>query len=271
MRKTLRQMLIDAIPEIGGRCFESHAAGADTEKPYLVIRHALNESANNWLGAESVEVYPVLSQTSFVGVDGLVEKILAAIDRKPIVTPEAAYLCVHIDSGEDIVDEEWGAITRRLKLAVYSYPNQTTPDARPDPIASLNAWTVTVIPAARPDPAAWDLTGDGAALYWRAANIALQQLANWGAWFDGTFAAHVICRTQEAMQRQARAIVDALARAGTVVLDDGSPLMIRQIAYDGAANPYLSGQIRLSGRYGVPKPKTPAQPMNQIHTTLRKG
>jgi len=50
MRIAIKQKLIDSIPEIEGRAYEPQAAGATTQKPYLVLRQGVEAEESLWVG-----------------------------------------------------------------------------------------------------------------------------------------------------------------------------------------------------------------------------
>jgi len=43
MRSAIRQILIDNITAVQGRVYEPHAAGPNTQKPYLVLREGVQD------------------------------------------------------------------------------------------------------------------------------------------------------------------------------------------------------------------------------------
>ena len=57
MRKAIRQLLVNNIPEIQGRVYEPHAAGLNTPKPYHELREGDQDPEANWAAiSTNVEV-----------------------------------------------------------------------------------------------------------------------------------------------------------------------------------------------------------------------
>lgn len=145
MREAIRQALIDGVPEIEGRVFEPFAAGPETEKPYLIVRETAEEDNTEWAGFRGrVEVWPYVEQGSLKDVDDLSKEIALALNMQLLEGDDGdALTCIHDGSGEDIVDEEWDALTR----CVYFYALALQPAGTPGPaendpwIDALVSWT----------------------------------------------------------------------------------------------------------------------------------
>lgn len=145
MREVIRQALIDGVPEVEGRVFEPFAAGPETEKPYLIVRETAEEDNTEWAGFRGrVEVWPYVEQGSLKDVDDLSKEIAIALNMQLLEGDDGdALTCIHDGSGEDIVDEEWDALTR----CVYFYALALQPAGTPGPaendpwIDALVSWT----------------------------------------------------------------------------------------------------------------------------------
>nr|DAG84085.1 MAG TPA: hypothetical protein [Caudoviricetes sp.] len=145
MREAIRQALIDGVPEVEGRVFEPFAAGPETEKPYLIVRETAEEDNTEWAGFRGrVEVWPYVEQGSLKDVDDLSKKIALALNMQLLEGDDGdALTCIHDGSGEDIVDEDWDALTR----CVYFYALALQPAGTPGPaendpwIDALVSWT----------------------------------------------------------------------------------------------------------------------------------
>lgn len=131
MREAIRQALIDGVPEVEGRVFEPFAAGPETEKPYLIVRETAEEDNTEWAGFRGrVEVWPYVEQGSLKDVDDLSKEIALALNMQLLEGDDGdALTCIHDGSGEDIVDEEWDALTR----CVYFYALALQPAGTPGP------------------------------------------------------------------------------------------------------------------------------------------
>lgn len=132
MREAIRQALIDGVPEVEGRVYEPFAAGPETEKPYLIVRETAEEDNTEWAGFRGrVEVWPYAEQGSLKDVDDLSKEIAVALNMKLLEGDDGdALTCIHDGSGEDIVDEDWDALTR----CVYFYALALQPAGTPGPV-----------------------------------------------------------------------------------------------------------------------------------------
>lgn len=268
MRSEIWQKLVEAIPEIEERVYEPHAAGPETEKPYIVIRQGDESEINSWFGGETVmEVWPYLSRTSFEKVDELSKKAVQTLDRKLITSEDGdTFTCIYAgSSGEDMVDEEWDAITRNLKFIVLPFPNQATSD--PDPVAGMNAWINSTFPELQVDPLTWVLTDATPAVYWRFSNMRITE--QWAAvsWIEATLMGHVLAPTPHGRLLWTKKITERIATAGKTYLSDGSPLFFKGIAADSQADYLKTGQIRLTAKYGVLVPRTQAETLQRASVT----
>lgn len=132
MREAIRQALIDGVPEVEGRVYEPFAAGPETEKPYLIVRETAEEDNTEWAGFRGrVEVWPYVEQGSLKDIDDLSKKIVLALNMQLLEGDDRdALTCIHDGSGEDIVDEDWDALTR----CVYFYALALQPAGTPGPV-----------------------------------------------------------------------------------------------------------------------------------------
>lgn len=132
MREAIRQALIDGVPEVEGRVYEPFAAGPETEKPYLIVRETAEEDNTEWAGFRGrVEVWPYVEQGSLKDVDDLSKKIALALNMQLLEGDDGdALTCIHDGIGEDIVDEDWDALTR----CVYFYALALQPAGNPGPV-----------------------------------------------------------------------------------------------------------------------------------------
>lgn len=146
MRASIRNKLINHVPEIGERVYEPHAAGPKTEKPYIVIRQGVDVEDTPWTQFRRIiEIWPYISRTSFKSVDALAQKVIKALDKELLATEEGdVFSCLYLGAaGPDVVDDEWGVITRGLRFAVIALQPAAVPETvQNDPwIESLASWT----------------------------------------------------------------------------------------------------------------------------------
>lgn len=147
MRAAIKQKLIDGIPEIGGRVYEPHVAGANTQKPYIVLRQGMETEESPWAGFRRIiEIYPYISRTTFQRVDNLVNEITKVLDKQILtdaVTGEV-FTCQYLGTvGQDYVDEDWDAITRGLRFAVMALQPVAVPEMTVNDtwLEALAVWT----------------------------------------------------------------------------------------------------------------------------------
>ncbi|NSW90215.1 MAG: hypothetical protein HPY74_05970 [Firmicutes bacterium] len=268
MRSEIRQKLIDAISDIDGRAYEPHAAGKDTEKPYLVIFQGTENLSDTWVGGNTtIEIFPCVSRTTFQKVDELAKKVISALDRQLIVTAGGeAFTCIYTGpSGEDDVDEDWDIITRRLKFAVLTFPSQMT--IEPDPVAAVHNWTNNVFPELQLDPSTWALTDTTPAVYWRLADIRV--LERWAAviWMEAVIMGHILAPSSASRFLWVKKITERIALDARTYLTDGSPLFFQTVSADSQADHLKNGQIKLTVKYGILVSKPAAELIENIYTS----
>ena len=145
MREVIRQALTDGVPEVNGRVFEPFAAGAEIEKPYLVVKEVADDDNTEWAGLRArVEVWAYVEQGSLKATDQLTKEAISALNMQPLPDESGDVLtCIHDSTGEDIIDEEWDALTRCAYFyALAIQPAGTPGSLENDPwINALVTWT----------------------------------------------------------------------------------------------------------------------------------
>ena len=280
LRQQLRALLIAGVPEVQGRVLEPHAVtAADAAAgPYLVLRVGAAEAPTGggaWGDtAVPVQVWPYVSRDgSFVTVDALVAKVIAALHRVRFASDGLEYLAEYEGGdGRDFYDEDWQALTRPQRFRVYALGWLSGLTYAPDPVAALRTWTETALPSTQQDPAAWNPQDATPGVYWRlvSAAVAPEGLRSWGVWLDAQLRAHIVTPAAGTRLTTLRQVTERLATTRQLTLSDGSPLFFREIAADSEADPMRTGQVRLTARFGVlDPPVSPApQPINNAPTTL---
>lgn len=84
-------------------------------------------------------------------------------------------------------------------------------------------------------------------------------------WLDCTIALHVIAPTPEARSGWARYLADCLNMAGEVTMLDDSPMLIRDIAVNHAADYLTKGQISIRAQFAVTNFREYAHPLKQTY------
>jgi hypothetical protein len=121
----------------------------------------------------------------------------------------------------------------------------------PDPIATLNNWTVNTFNSPQVDPDTWQPTNNTPAIYWRLSGLTLAEQWAGCSWMDATIYGHIIAPTPAARLTWIKKITEALALASMITMDDGSPLAIKRVTADSQRDQLRDGQITISARYGV--------------------
>lgn len=273
MRGIIRQQLIDHIPDIAGRVFETDVAAVDEEKPYLVMTKGSESDENDWAGISTmIEVWPYVAHTQFKHVDALVAAAIDALDHQLLqddVTGEAILCRFTGSTSADMLDDKFGAITRGIQFEVFTLGWLLHDPVEPDPASALSIWTAARFPNMQTDPRNWNPSDETPALYWRIAAIRSVQTMSWGAWIDATVRGHMLVPRVPSRNTWLDRTVRQLALAGHVTMLDQSRMTIQRVSADSSLDPFRTGQIALDVRFGVMRTSAAAPPLNQI--TLNGG
>ena len=156
-------------------------------------------------------------------------------------------------------------------FGLMAFPAQAT--SEPDPIAALNAWTLSNFPEAATItasalPPIWRPTDDRPAIYWRPDGAeTTDRQSHAVTWYSGQYAAHIIADGVAARWRWAKAMAERMQRDGEAPMLDGSPLFAQRISVRHGADPLREGQLILSGQYGILEQhrwEQAAEPLNNI-------
>jgi hypothetical protein len=152
---------------------------------------------------------------------------------------------------------------------VLAFPCQETTD--PDPIMAMNEFVKEWEPAAvligrdkLPDYFTAD--ENKPAFYFRLATLEMAQETNTVIWMNGSIAGHIIAPTAEARLQWLKYLVDTLASQGEVTMLDTSPMFIRSIKADSAANYLLTGQLRINVQFGILRRPKYSHTMTKAYT-----
>lgn len=136
---------------------------------------------------------------------------------------------------------------------LFAFPNQETTD--PDPILAINefthAWAQEALVIGRDPLRRFEAPTAGRPFfYFRLAALQTERETNTVAWMTGTIAGHIFAPA-EARLTWLKALTDALAYRGEVLMLDTSPMFITRLKADSTADPLTTGQLRLSIRFGL--------------------
>jgi hypothetical protein len=90
-------------------------------------------------------------------------------------------------------------------------------------------------------------------------------------WMDCTVAIHVIAPTPEARNSWARYLADCLNMAGEATMPDGSPMLVREVTVDNAADYLTHGQVSAKAQYAVTNFREYAHPLKEKYFNNQKG
>lgn len=276
MRAAIRQQLINQVPDIQGRVYEPHAAGASTQKPYLVLRQGVDTEDTPWTGFRRIlEVWPYVARTTFQNVDDLAAKVVAALDKQ-LLTDTATgevFTCQYLGTaGPDFVDENWDAITRGLRFAVLALQPVAVPETvANDPwLEALAAWTGTTLGAGwNIYRNYWPLGYKRPAVMWRLAGVEVQEKAR--AMFEvrKKFIGHVIGSTPNEQVTGALTVVQELGNAIKLPLDIAEKryLTVNNPAVDYRTDALTAGQLSVTLSRMTNRPAEEAPLMQRVYST----
>lgn len=274
MRSAIRQKIIDSIPEIGGRVYEPHAAGKQTQKPYVVVRQGVEAEETLWSGFRRIiEVWPYVSRTSFKTVDALANQITAALDKQLLtdISTGEVFSCMYLGTaGQDFVDEEWDAITRGLRFAVVALQPVSVPEfVQNDPwLEALSSWTESILGTDwTVYRGLWPLGYVRPAVMWRIAGMEVNQLM--AAMFEvrKRIVGHVIGRTPNEQTAGVLKLVEELGNAIKIPLNpvDRRYMTVIDPRADLQANAITGGQITVTLSRRTNRPTEEAPLIQEVH------
>ncbi len=266
MRTAIRQILIDNITAVQGRVYEPHAAGPNTQKPYLVLREGVQDPEADWAAFSTiVEVWPYVKRTTFQQVDSLAYAVFDVLHRARFAHAGEEYLIDYLGSaGQDFVDEDWDAITRGLRFRVFALGWLNGLTFEPDPVATLQNWTKGTWSEVHTDPATWSPADVAPGIYWRIVRLVPVEITAAVNWMEAQVNGHVLAPSAAVRLTWVRKVTEGIAKQRRLKMSDGGPLELLRIAADSEADPMRRGQIQLTARFGVLQPVA-------AHEVLRKA
>ncbi|AZS15363.1 hypothetical protein [Paenibacillus lutimineralis] len=266
MRNTIREKLLAAVPELKD-VFEPHSAEESSPKPYAIVLQGDDSEESPWIGFRRiVEIWPYVSRSTFGKVDALSDKIIAALDKQLLTTETGeVFSCVYLGSaGQDVVDEEWDAITRGMQFAVMALqPVGTDGQITSDPwVPALSAWTSSILGTD------WDIYNGfwplgylRPAVMWRVTNVEIKTLAFSSYQVTKRFTAHVLGNEKQPEHSAVFSLVAALGSAIKIPFDlaDRRYLTVVDPKANIGADGLREGQITvtLSRRVARPQEEVP--------------
>jgi hypothetical protein len=250
MREAIRTKLT-TITDVGDRVFEPHAAGADTQKPYIVISQGPDSKESAWAGfRRDIEIWPNVARTSFVSVDALAKKVVDTLAAGALTTAGGdVFTCIYQGVvGDDVVHEDWDIITRGLRFAVLALqPVVVTDTVADDPwAAALASWSSTLLGATwTVYKNKWPLGYKKPAVMWRVANVETQNLNRAAYKETKTLICHVLGDTPNREVTGVETVTAGLLAAFKIVLEQKNRryLTVEDAKGSYQANALTAGQV----------------------------
>lgn len=266
MRVAIRELLINNVTTINNRVYEPSAAGPTLEKPYLVLREGVQNANDPYKDFTTIyEVWPYVKRTTFQGVDNLSKEIISTLHRKRFDVKGVPHYIEYTGTiSEDIVDDEWDALTRGLRFQVFSLAWLLHTPIEPDPVEAMKRWTEYYFPKMQTNPLYWNPTNETPALYWRVANIRRVEPMSWGSWINATLKGHLIATSLNKRSEWLDLLVRQLALDARTRMSDKSKMFFQNVSADGSYNPFGEGQITLDVRFGILQPELSFEKIKNI-------
>ena len=197
-------------------------------------------------------------------LEPIVRQLLCGVFLLPDNAPPFALSWARSDAFDQQRSDGDGLITGiTVSFDVYAFPTQTTSD--PDPILAMhhyieqNAPEAFVIGGRNTVAEEYTPTAKSPAFYFRLEQIQRQRETNTVAWMDAVIACHIFADGEEIAWL--KAITDALAVAGEVIMLDNSPMFITNIKADSTLDALTTGQLRIYCRFGILRQQTYHHPL----------
>jgi hypothetical protein len=273
MRNGIRQQLIERVQGISDRVFEPHAAGADTEKPYVVISQGVDTEESQWAGFRRViEIWPCLSRSSFTRVDITAKEVISAVDKQVITDPDTGevFTCIYLGTaGPDVVDEEWDAITRGLRFAVLALqPAMEEEIYDNDPwVEAMAVFTESTLEGWNVYRNHWPTGYARPAILWRVENIGMRDAGSARIEVTKTLVGHVLGETPNHQLQGVAGVMELLASNVKIPVNiqERRYMTVRQANSNIKADAITAGQVSLVVSRLTRKPQEEFAVMNHIY------
>jgi hypothetical protein len=149
MRAGVRKQILDNVITLKD-CYEPNVPRKSTEKPYAVVVQGADTSRQDPTSFQrTLEVWLYCDIGTFQALDSLMMETIDALDLKTFTDPNTglSYTAKFNSTiGQDMVDEEWGAIVRGLSFSVIAlHKTHATNDAWENATADFIESTVGAV------------------------------------------------------------------------------------------------------------------------------
>lgn len=273
MREELRNILVASVSLVKGEVWEPSAAGPEMPKPSLILREGPQETSEPYAAFTSLyEVWPYVKRTTFKQVDAVSKEVIAALHQKRFDIAGVPHYVEYIGTAsEDIVDQEWDALTRGLRFQVYSLAWLMHAPIEPDPVSALQTWATKRFPVLQLDPTLWSPSDSQPALYWRVEATRKVEAMNWGAWLTLQLNGHVIAPDASVRRRFVEQITRQLAIDQNTRMSDKSKMRFLSVSADDGYDPFRQGQIKIEVNFGVLREGIAESPLTHVYFDEKRG
>lgn len=245
---------------------EKNRRWSTTEKhPRIEYTVAFNSDTQRKI-AGTLQVHATTTMESEDGAEIFDEIIKTLLDGIFVEATDHGTVAVKWSrsDGYTTQDELFTGVTVTFEL--LAFPKQISvsdTETEADPIFSLVQLTKSIIGEENAfyidggeQEETWMPTSDKPAIYWRTTSNNVFQITSGVVWFNQECVCHVITQNPSDRLIYIRKITEGLAIAGEVTMVDEIPfIFIGSIRADSNADPITAGQINITGRYGVLRPR----------------
>lgn len=259
LREEVEQALINGVPEVEGRVYESHVPTSDTVRPCLYVREGIDAFTDWWIpNASQIEVVPVVDPNTFVDIDLIRREIRETLHGLVVVSTDvpAERYQLWFDSGvrADTPDTSLIALTRGERFTVINLTWLKPVGIVPDPAWSTATFVESRFPPGviQIDVGSWMPVDTSPGVYFRVEQTTDTEKMNLVQWRTGTLVGHVITKSAVAGWEWSAHVRDKLSIESFICMDDGRKCYIQPgLQVNFSSNPWRQGQIRIPIRYGI--------------------
>lgn len=253
---------------------EDTATGWDGKRQYPRIDYTVDMQANperHSCGILTVNIWCSEQCDPPEDLEPIVRAAMRDVFIQPDEGPPYSLTWVRSDAFEGHSQANPATLVNGITVLfdLFAFPVQETTD--PDPILAINEfvkqWAPEALVIGKDNLKQFQpFTMEHPIFYFRLATIQTQRETNTVAWMDGVIAGYIYA-PEEGRLTWLKALVDVLALRGEVTMLDTSPMFLRGIRADSAADPLTVGQLRLQVRFGLlRRPKYAHTLMNDYKT-----
>ncbi len=237
---------------------EDTAAGWDGKRQYPRIDYTVDMQANperQSCGILTLNIWCSEQCAPPEDLEPEVRAMMREVFMQPDESPPYSLAWVRSDAFEGRSQANPATLVNGITVLfdLFAFPVQETTD--PDPILAINEyvkqWAPDALVIGKDTLEGFQIaTTDQPIFYFRLASLQLQRETNTVAWMDGMIAGYIYA-PEETRLKWLKALVDVLSLDGEVTMLDTSPMFLRGIKADSAADPLTVGQLRLQIRFGL--------------------